>query len=297
MYLHRNGALDVDAEAAAALRHADELLKQLRYEKARDARRAAEEAERVAAAEREAAETRRREQAYAIAANAALRWTGWPTLRPDVIARQRHVVDRALFEEPALRIHWLSMGCRSEELVGRSNALALMGTREVVVHPVVSAADEAVALHEIGHHRTWNRTKCRLRLEADAWRWARQHALEWTELSQANMVQALQSYVNATTKRSEVVAVLEVEQLCSPLEFRQEQQRRLELRLAAEDAQRAALLEGKTCTRCHSAAETFYARTPYCFGCAAHTAQQIRDQILDSEIAHQRRRREEMKRR
>lgn len=142
--------------------------------------------------QREADAAKIRRQWCARAEEAARRWN--VDVTDDVRALQAHAVDLA-FAEPTIRLEWLPLIGHSRRIVGENNAMALMQRGTVVCPPIVDEATAAVVLHELGHHRTARTGFTTLQAECAAWRWAREHALEWTEASQQRMYQALTSYM------------------------------------------------------------------------------------------------------
>jgi hypothetical protein len=258
-------------------------IKQREYE--RDVlvpRRAAEEAAR-----------QQRVREYARAEQSALLWTRWNTLPPEVVRLQRHYVDLALVE-PQVHLIWLSRDTRSEELVGVNNAGAFIVSRKVLVPPITGSGPAATVGHEIGHCRTAH-VRGRLQMEAAAWRWSKEHALVWDGTAQATMVGALQTYTN-TAERNDVLEVLDIEGLCSTDEFRREQNRQLQRKLAAEQAQLQAQLQDRQCVRCERKAATeIYVGSPNCAKCAAAAREENRQRVLDEEFARLRRVRDRMR--
>lgn len=70
-------------------------------------------------------------------------------------------------------------------------------TRKVRLAVVRGASSYAVALHEIGHI-VGPQSGRRLDKEAQAWRWAEQNALEWTEPMIRTAARCISSYLRAS---------------------------------------------------------------------------------------------------
>jgi hypothetical protein len=228
-----HSSTDVYRDYYAAWRHGDyhaawRLADQLH--RAETLREAAE-AERQQAAE--TAELRR--LGYAAAEEAAF-WRGGFrrgfVLPDDVRALQVHAVNLATVA-PAITIRWLKPCEQSTVIVGHDNAAALSRQHTIVCPGIIDVPTAVVVLHEIGHVRTWTSNQSELQRECAAWRWARQHALTWDDAAQRRMYECLQTYLKSATL-SNIVDVLDAEQLCSRMEFLREQQRRVELQLRYE---------------------------------------------------------------
>jgi hypothetical protein len=69
------------------------------------------------------------------------------------------------------------------------------------------------------------------------------------------MTDALSSHAAAAKQSADnILALLEVEHLCSPIEYRGEIVRRKQLEIAEEQRQRAESLKGRKCERCSAPA-------------------------------------------
>jgi hypothetical protein len=114
--------------------------------------------------------------------------------------------------------------------------------------------------------------------------YCREHMPLWNDECQAGMVRSLQSHVNVATK-SDIIGVLEVERLCSTDEYRLEILRRLQLRLAAEEAQLQAQLKDRQCERCNRRPATeMYIREATCAKCAATARDDASHRAVDERI-------------
>lgn len=179
-----------------------------------------------------------RQRALRCAEEAALDWglrrgeEADPVRRNQIRALQACAVDLA-HVDPAITIEWLRPIERSTALVGYDNALAHSAAKAVICPPIIDVSTAVVVLHEIGHVRTKTLRDNRLQRECKAWRWAREHALTWDEIAQRRMCDSLKTYLKSA-KREDILDVLEIEKLCSPLEFQRERQRRVELQIARD---------------------------------------------------------------
>jgi hypothetical protein len=121
--------------------------------------------------------------------------------------------------------------------------------------------------------------------------YCREHMPLWNDKCQSGMVRSLQGYVNVASK-SDILGVLQVERLCSTDEYRLEILRRLQLRLAAEEAQLQAQLKDRQCGRCErKPAVEFYAGAPTCAKCAATARDDASHRAVDERIKRLRRER------
>lgn len=78
----------------------------------------------------------------------------------------------------------------------RTNARAWRKTRKVRLERVRGASSYAIALHEIGHVVGPQRGRS-IDKEAQAWRWAEQNAIEWTEGMIRTAARSIASYLKA----------------------------------------------------------------------------------------------------
>ncbi len=76
----------------------------------------------------------------------------------------------------------------------RTKARAWRKSRRVRLEPVRGASTYATALHEIGHV-VGPQSGPRLNKEAQAWRWAEQNAMEWTEGMKRLASRCIESYL------------------------------------------------------------------------------------------------------
>lgn len=81
-----------------------------------------------------------------------------------------------------------------------SGGRAYRRQRRVKIRPVKSDITYAVAMHELGHILSSGQRGTRLDKEADAWMWAKAHALEWTPAMQAKMRDCLKSYLDKAAR-------------------------------------------------------------------------------------------------
>jgi hypothetical protein len=157
-------------------------------------------------------------------------WTGlWPT--GEVFQYIESFVDQAL-EAPAVTIRWLAPKTRSAELIRPFRNVAIPSRCMAFVHPITDDLTLAGAEHELGHNRT-KHVYGTLAREHAAWEWARAHSPVWTDPMQATMVFSLRTYLTDATVK-DIVDVQKIDHLCSPLEYRKEKQRRLNLELERE---------------------------------------------------------------
>jgi hypothetical protein len=100
-----------------------------------------------------------------------------------------HIIE--LLEKHGIKATWKGPSHR-----GR----AFQRTREVHLPPVRSATTYALALHEIGHivAKTSGR---RLDQEAQAWQWAEQNSIEWTEPMIKKAARCMKSYLRWCERR------------------------------------------------------------------------------------------------
>jgi hypothetical protein len=65
----------------------------------------------------------------------------------------------------------------------------------ISILPIKSEITYATALHEIGHIMSGVREDCILKIEAAAWMWARDNALEWTLRMKSTSLRSFDSYL------------------------------------------------------------------------------------------------------
>lgn len=82
----------------------------------------------------------------------------------------------------------------------RTNARSWRKTRRVRLEIVRGASTYATALHEIGHVVGPQRGR-RLDKEAQAWRWAEAHAIEWTDAMERLAARCIESYLQWCERR------------------------------------------------------------------------------------------------
>jgi hypothetical protein len=83
---------------------------------------------------------------------------------------------------------------------GGKHGRAWRRTRKVRIPEVKSAVTYALALHEIGHI-VGPQKGLRIDKETQAWRWAEQNALEWTEQMMKKAARCIASYLRACERR------------------------------------------------------------------------------------------------
>ncbi len=214
---------------------------------------------------------------------------------PDLIALQRHWVDHAIAY--LVTINWLRPGMRSTELVGHDNAVALVrkGERCVLCPGITDAKSAASFGHEVAHHAIWGKVAGKLEIEAAAWRWCREHTPcpWWNDEAQQCMTAALATYTRAAERDGfNALAVMEIEILCSDLEYKREIVRRRQLAIAEERQHYEESIRGRTCERCHAQRP----RRATAARCASAVAQESSDRALDRKIASMRARVDAMRR-
>lgn len=82
----------------------------------------------------------------------------------------------------------------------RTEARSWRKSRRVRLRRVRSASAYAVALHEIGHV-VGRQVGRRLDLEAQAWRWAEQSAIEWTDEMASVAARCIETYLRWCERR------------------------------------------------------------------------------------------------
>jgi hypothetical protein len=82
---------------------------------------------------------------------------------------------------------------------GGTNGRAWRAARRVRTPAIKSAVTYAIALHEIGHVVGIQRGRC-IDKEAQAWRWAEQNALEWTETMIKTAARSISSYLERSAE-------------------------------------------------------------------------------------------------
>lgn len=76
----------------------------------------------------------------------------------------------------------------------RTNARSWRNIRKVRLERVRGASSYAIALHEIGHV-VGPQGGRRLEKEAQAWRWAQENAIEWTEGMERLVARCIETYL------------------------------------------------------------------------------------------------------
>ena len=107
-------------------------------------------------------------------------------------SREAHILTLA-------RQHGIALDIRCS-----TRGMSWADTRRIRIAQVRGPVSYAVALHEIGHlvaEGASGRTHSRLLKEIRAWRWARAHALEWTERMDREMQRSMQCYLARAKRR------------------------------------------------------------------------------------------------
>lgn len=82
----------------------------------------------------------------------------------------------------------------------RSGGRSWRRTRRVRIQPVRGASSYAIALHEIGHV-VGRQSGRRLDKEAQAWRWAEENAVEWTDGMRLVAARCIATYLQWCERR------------------------------------------------------------------------------------------------
>jgi hypothetical protein len=83
-----------------------------------------------------------------------------------------------------------------------ARALGLNG--KIKISPVKTHLTYAVALHEVGHI-LGTQGKHRIDRELNAWLWAMEHALIWTDVMEARKKRSLERYISWSIRRNGVI--------------------------------------------------------------------------------------------
>ena len=83
---------------------------------------------------------------------------------------------------------------------GRTAARSWRRTRRVRLEPIRGASTYAIALHEIGHV-VGPQSGPRLNKEAQAWRWAEDNAIEWTDGMARLAARMIETYLKWASRR------------------------------------------------------------------------------------------------
>lgn len=106
-----------------------------------------------------------------------------------------------------LKEHFLKL-CADEEAAVQwcdvpSKALALSGELEFILTPhITSEIAYAVAMHELGHIKSRDRSRDQIERERAAWDWARRNALTWTPHMEGYAAASLRWYEAQRRRRT-----------------------------------------------------------------------------------------------
>jgi hypothetical protein len=97
-----------------------------------------------------------------------------------------------------MRRHILALCKRHGIAVGYSRHEAYATTRyrdKIVIYPIKSEVAYSIALHEIGHILGRHQTSLRVLVKEEwAWRWARKHAIVWTQAMERDRLDSMAYY-------------------------------------------------------------------------------------------------------